>query len=77
MDLRLVILKKMDPRGLSAPDPGAIYMYISDIQRCSSLKPLGQSKPRPFNFHFTVHSYSKLALYIMDSVQICSFCIST
>ena len=45
MDLRLMILKKFGPQGSVCPHPGAIYMYITDIQRSSSLKLLGQSKP--------------------------------
>ena len=46
MDLRLMILKKNGPQGgLSAPSRGNIHAYYSDIQRSSSLKLLGQSKP--------------------------------
>ena len=45
MDLRLMILKKFGPQGSVCPHPGAIYMYFTDIQRSSSLKLLGQSKP--------------------------------
>ena len=41
MDLRLMILKKFGPQ---APRDN-IHVYTSDIQRSSSLKLLGQSKP--------------------------------
>ena len=46
VDCRFMILKKkMDPRGRSAPTRGNIHIYYHYIQRSSSLKPLGQSKP--------------------------------
>ena len=45
MNWRFKILKKkMDPRGGSAPAPGHYNVYNHNIQRSSSLKPLGQSK---------------------------------
>ena len=40
MDLRLMILKKFGPQG-----SGQYTCILSDIQRSSSLKLLGQSKP--------------------------------
>ena len=47
MDLRLMILKKKNwTAGVCQPPPqGNIHVNYSDIQRSSSLKPLGQSKP--------------------------------
>ena len=48
MDLRLMILKKFGPvqKKICLPPPrGNIHVYYSDIQRSSSLKLLGQSKP--------------------------------
>ena len=45
MDRRFMIMKKVVLRGLSAPVPGYIHVYDHNIQTCSSLKPLGQSKP--------------------------------
>ena len=37
--------KKMDPRGGSAPTLGQYTCILKNIQRSSSLKPLGQTKP--------------------------------
>ena len=52
MDLRLMILKKIWTPGVCLPPPrGNIHVYYSDIQRSSSLKLLGQSKP---NFMFRI-----------------------
>ena len=49
MDLILMILKKIGHQGSVCPHPGGtcifIHVYYSDIQRSSSLKLLGQSKP--------------------------------
>ena len=46
MDLRLMILEKIWTPGVCLPPPrGNIHVYYSDIQRASSLKLLGQSKP--------------------------------
>ena len=46
MDLRLMIPKKFGPPGVCLPPPrGNIHVYYSDIERSSSLKLLGQSKP--------------------------------
>ena len=52
MDLRLMILKKIWTPGVSLPPPRAnIHVCYSDIQRSSSLKPLGQSK---LNFMWSI-----------------------
>ena len=50
MDRRFMFMKKIVPRGLSAPAPGYIHVYCYYIQT-STLKPLGKSKP---NFMWSI-----------------------
>ena len=52
MDLRFLILKKIWNPGVCVPPPrGNLHAYYRNIQRYSSLKPLGQSKP---NFMWSI-----------------------
>ena len=47
MDLRFMILKEIwNPGVYVPPTRGNIHVYYRDIQRSSSLKSLGQSKPK-------------------------------
>ena len=58
MNLRLMILKKIGPQGSVCPPPrGNIHVYYSDIQRSSSLKLLGQSKPNFYEEHCYVRKW--------------------
>ena len=50
MDRRFLLMEKMSSTGCLPPPPGYIHVYDHNIQRSSSLKPLGQSKPK-FNLY--------------------------
>ena len=51
MDRRFMFMEKMSSGGCLPPPPGYIHVYDHNIQRSSSLKPLGQSKPKLYVEH--------------------------
>ena len=45
IDRIILLMKQIDPRGLSVPAPGYIHVYNHYFQTSSSLKSIGQSLP--------------------------------